>query len=122
VNNPGVWAAGDKSRWWWPSGGYWPINDTRTTVDSFLLAFATIGYAPADDDSFEAGYEKVALYAKFQFCTFWSATIHRRFGIFRLGANYSLSNVSCGDAEKVLRTGEQSGDKSPQSKKLQNSN
>jgi hypothetical protein len=54
---------------------------------------------------------------KFEFCTFWSATIHRRFGIFRLGANYSLSNVSCGDAEKVLRTGEQSGDKSPQSKK-----
>jgi hypothetical protein len=60
--------------------------------------------------------------AKFEFCTFWSATIHRRFGIFRLGANYSLSNVSCGDAEKVLRTGEQSGDKSPQSKKMQNSN
>jgi hypothetical protein len=58
----------------------------------------------------------------FQFCTFWSATIHRRFGIFRLGTNYSLSNVSCGDAEKVLRTGEQSGDKSPQSKKMQNSN
>jgi hypothetical protein len=58
----------------------------------------------------------------FQFCTFGSATIHRRFGIFRLGANYSLSNVSCGDAEKVLRTGEQSGDKSPQSKKMQNSN
>jgi hypothetical protein len=48
---------------------------------------------------------------------FWSATIHRRFGIFRLGANYSLSNVSCGDAEKVLRTEEQSGDKSPQSQK-----
>jgi hypothetical protein len=48
--------------------------------------------------------------------------IHRRFGIFRLGANYSLSDVSCGAAEKVLRTGEQSGDKSPQSKKMQNSN
>jgi len=42
---------------------------------------------------------------------------YRRFGIFRLGTNYSLSNVSCGDAEKVLRTEEQSGDKSPQSKK-----
>jgi hypothetical protein len=41
---------------------------------------------------------------------------------FDLGANYSLSNASCGDAEKVLRTGEQSGDKSPQSKKMQNSN
>jgi hypothetical protein len=55
--------------------------------------------------------------AKFEFCIFGSAAIHRRFGIFRLGANYSLSNVSCGAAEKVLRTGEQSGDKSPQSKK-----
>jgi hypothetical protein len=56
-------------------------------------------------------------WTKFEFCTFGSATIHRRFGIFRLGTNYSLSNVSCGDAEKVLRTEEQSGDKSPQSKK-----
>jgi hypothetical protein len=63
------------------------------------------------------GHLNLPLQPKFQFCTFWSATIHRRFGIFRLGANYSLSNVSCGDAEKVLRTGEQSGDKSPQSKK-----
>lgn len=59
-----AWAAGDNSRWWWPTGGYWPINDTRTTVDSFLRAFATIGYLPADDDSLEAGYEKVAWYAK----------------------------------------------------------
>jgi hypothetical protein len=102
--------------------------------------------------------------AEFECCTFWSAAIHRRFGIFRLGATYSRSEVStsvelhsfnrvpsgprrqgetrgdahavkrddakklllkclsCGDAEKVLRTGEQSGDKSPQSTtKLRNS-
>ena len=60
-----AWAAGDNSRWWWPAGGdYWPIDDASTAVDSFVRAFATLGYEPADDDSLEAGYEKVALYAK----------------------------------------------------------
>jgi hypothetical protein len=74
-----------------------PIFAVLITPQRILLILATLSY--------------------FEFCTFASATIHRRFGIFRLGTNYSLSNVSCDDAEKVLRTGEQSGDKSPQSKK-----
>lgn len=59
-----AWAAGDDSRWWWPTGGdHWPIDETRTSVDSFVRAFDTIGYESADDGSLEAGYEKVALYA-----------------------------------------------------------
>ena len=32
---------------------------------------------------------------------FWSAPIHRRWGIFRVGTNYSPSHVSCNDAEKM---------------------
>lgn len=60
-----AWAAGDNTRWWWPTGGgYWPIDNNNTTIDSFLQAFATIGYEPTDDDLLEAGYERVALYAK----------------------------------------------------------
>jgi hypothetical protein len=60
-----AWAAGDISRWWWPAtGDYWPIDDNSAAVDSFARAFATIGYGPADDNSLEAGYEKVALFAK----------------------------------------------------------
>jgi hypothetical protein len=60
-----AWAAGDDSCWWWPTGGnHWPIDDTGTTVDSFLKVFATIGFAHVADDSLEAGYEKVAKFAK----------------------------------------------------------
>ncbi|MEO8498219.1 MAG: hypothetical protein ABI614_24400 [Planctomycetota bacterium] len=60
-----AWAAGDDARWWWPTGGgYWPIDNTSTTSGSYLQAFATIGYVPADDAKLETDYEKVALYAK----------------------------------------------------------
>jgi len=59
-----AWAAGDDSRWWWPvTGDYWPIDDHSAAVDSFVQAFATIGYGSANDDSLEAGYEKIALFA-----------------------------------------------------------
>ena len=60
-----AWAAGDNTRWWWPTGSdYWPTDGTETTVDSFVHVFGTIGYEPTIDDSLEAALEKVALYAK----------------------------------------------------------
>lgn len=60
-----AWAAGDSSRWWWPTprGGYWPQGAPRTlTLDSFVAAFASIGYERCEDGSAEAGFEKVAIY------------------------------------------------------------
>jgi len=43
--------------------GYWPPNvDRNTTLDSFLRAYGTLGYAPCADDTLEAGFEKIAIY------------------------------------------------------------
>ena len=61
-----AWAAGLSSKWWWPAkDAYWPENARMTqSVGGFLEAFGTLGYEECEDGSFEAGYEKVALYAR----------------------------------------------------------
>lgn len=63
-----AWAAGDVSRKWWPVDNppicFWPDGipfDDR--VECFVQAFKTLGYVPCEDDSFEPGYQKVAIYA-----------------------------------------------------------
>lgn len=63
-----AWAAGDDTKRWDPDAAgqfYWPDNVPRTPwVHSFIEAFKSIGYEPCgSDDSVEAGYDKVAVYA-----------------------------------------------------------
>lgn len=60
------WAAGDTTRFWWPhDGGYWPQGIPRKrTVEVFVQAFATLGYADSNTTEREPGKQKVALYAK----------------------------------------------------------
>jgi hypothetical protein len=66
-----AWAAGFTDAWWWPVGThpkrYWPAGVLRTlTLTAFRDAFATVGYAPCQDEALEAGFEKVALFADAQ--------------------------------------------------------
>lgn len=60
-----AWAAGDDRHWWWPAPGcYWPDNaPQQETIDSFVVAFGSLGYVICNDYNFEQGYEKVVLYA-----------------------------------------------------------
>ncbi len=63
-----AWAAGDTQQWWWPGEGldndYWPPGVPRErTQEAFVAAFATLGYVVCDSEDFEAGYEKIALFA-----------------------------------------------------------
>src|SRR5947209_5090162 len=65
-----AWAAGDTARWWWPDldpdndAIFWPPTvPAEETVDAFVSAFATLGFAPGSDEEPEAGFEKVALFA-----------------------------------------------------------
>ena len=49
-----AWAAGDTTRWWWPDEygtGYWPPHAPRSeSVEAFVAAFASLGYARVDDE------------------------------------------------------------------------
>jgi hypothetical protein len=62
-----AWAAEDQSQWWWPDPDYesfWPRGVPRDdSIDSFMTAFATLGYELCDSLDLEVGYEKVALFA-----------------------------------------------------------
>jgi len=62
-----AYAAGDNERWWWPFQGlnqaYWPAGAPRElTLEAFVAAYATIGYAPCADGDVEAGYHKIAIF------------------------------------------------------------
>ncbi len=65
VYNCIAWAAHEDDRWWWPVGDYWPPGaDRKLHVDSFVDAYASLGYVQCADGSVEPGYEKIAIYAK----------------------------------------------------------
>jgi hypothetical protein len=63
-------AVGDETRWWWPEelaanvAVHWPAGAPRVeTVPAFVAAFATLGFVPCEDEGFEEGFERVALFA-----------------------------------------------------------
>lgn len=60
-----AWAASDNERWWWPSRqAYWPPGARLdVSVEAFVEAYASIGYARCGHGDHEDGFEKVALYA-----------------------------------------------------------
>lgn len=62
-----AFAVGDDRNWWWPDADgedTWPDGVTRAeTIEAFREAFATLGYSVCDDERWEQGYEKLALFA-----------------------------------------------------------
>ena len=63
-----AWSAGDTEHWWQP-GVYWPVPAESFGLEALELAFRSLGYEPCVDESPEAGFEKVALYASGAFYT-----------------------------------------------------
>jgi hypothetical protein len=62
-----AFAAGDDTKWWEPVVGvgyYWPPNvPMEYTVDAYIRAYEHEGFQVCADNSVEAGFEKIALYA-----------------------------------------------------------
>lgn len=67
-----AWAAGDDRHWWEPippslrlGGYYWPTEVSwPITLDTYVIAFESLGYKRCDDGTLQAGYDKVAIYAQ----------------------------------------------------------
>ena len=61
-----AWAAGDLVNWWEPSGDpkhYWPHGaPLEYSVQAYIKAFESCGYAQCSDAVLEPGFEKVAIY------------------------------------------------------------
>jgi len=63
-----AWAAGEDRRPWWPipydtAPYYWPLGEQEDeSLDVFIECFQSLGYEVCDDENFEPGFEKVAIY------------------------------------------------------------
>jgi len=63
-----AFALNDTSRRWWPGidGEYWPSEEEgvaqEATLEAFIAAFGTRGYARCDTCVLEEGFEKIAIY------------------------------------------------------------
>lgn len=65
-----AYVVGDFRRRWWPgdyipsSGDYWPAEAPKEeSLNAFLIALGTVGYALCADGRWEDGFEKIAIYA-----------------------------------------------------------
>ncbi len=100
-----AWAACDDKRWWGPTVppiSYWPPSIIReNTVERFVQAFATMGYQPCDDASFEFGYQKVAIYADEEMEPTHMARQHvfGRGWLSKLGRNVDILHAELRDVE-----------------------
>jgi hypothetical protein len=64
-----AFAADDQTLWWWPDQygeDYWPEGVKReVTRDAFIQAYGTLGYEVCYNGNVEAGYDKIAIYEKY---------------------------------------------------------
>ena len=61
-----AWAIGRSDLLMWPNkqSSWPPLCPYEETIEAFRTAFRTLGYEPCDDEQYEQGFEKIALYAK----------------------------------------------------------
>lgn len=61
-----AWAAEDTKNYWWPlEGGYWPEGSPRAlTLDAFVAAFKTKGYSLCENELYEDGFIKIAIFVR----------------------------------------------------------
>jgi hypothetical protein len=100
-----AWAAGDTEKWWWPDQNHsyhWPPNIPRTeTLGSFISAYALQGYSICQSADYEEGFEKIAIYAKFQKPTHASRQLSSGHWTSKLGNEEDIEHFTleglCGD-------------------------
>ncbi len=61
-----AWAVKDTLNFWWPKGYppyFWPKGiELEETLNAFIKAFETHGFKVCDNELFEQGFEKIAIY------------------------------------------------------------
>jgi hypothetical protein len=65
-----AWAAKSGTKWWWPDPqniGFWPAGVPReVSLESFMSAFESLGFSVCDNQDFEDGFEKIAIFTDSQ--------------------------------------------------------
>lgn len=95
-----AWAFERKDCWMWPDEEIdgvspWPLNAMgNTQVQTFIDAFKTVGYELCDNDVYEEGKEKIALYAipDSQECTHAARQTDNGTWTSKLGTSFDISH------------------------------
>lgn len=97
-----AWAVGVTDTPWWPadSRAYWPPRvPDELTVDAMLAALATVGYTLCADGESEAGFEKVAVYARHGVPTHVARQLADGRWTSKLGRGETVSHATPGGVE-----------------------
>ena len=99
-----AWAAEDTARWWWPTGSsYWPCVVSRAeTLDSFVSAFATLGYAPCADGDIEPGVQKVAIFLSQGMPTHMARQLSSGSWTSKLGKSWDIEHAAASEVNGEL--------------------
>jgi hypothetical protein len=89
-----AWAVGDTDPWWWPTPGrYWPAGVAREeTLEAFLAALATRGFAQCTTTDVEAGLEKIVLYASGDIPTHAARQLANGWWTSKLGPSFDIEH------------------------------
>ncbi len=92
-----AWAMGEQRQFWDPTAindATWPPGASRSwSLASFHEAFATRGYQPCADGSYEAGFEKIAISALNGVVTHASRQLKDGIWTSKLGRNADISHT-----------------------------
>jgi hypothetical protein len=103
--------------WFWPSnprldGTHWPIHCPRSeALTAFSCVYTAKGYVSCTDDSFEEGFQKIALYEKGGLCThaarqksdgYWTSKIGNMQDI-QHGDPYVLQGTTYGQVAQLMK-------------------
>jgi hypothetical protein len=90
-----AWAVGINNAWWWPAPGrFWPLDVPREeTLEAFIAAFGSQGFAPCLTADAEVGLEKVALYAVGSTPTHAARQLSDGWWTSKLGPNFDIEHA-----------------------------
>ncbi len=91
-----AWAYEDNEAWYWPDNdlAYWPDNIPNTLeVNSFVELYRSIGYEITDNEQYEEGFLKVAIYTKNGIPQHAARQINAHYWTSKLGKEFDISHT-----------------------------
>lgn len=93
-----AWAGCIDHLWWWPDESwmyFWPSAVQReATIPAFIAAYTTLGFAQCDDDQYEEGFEKIAIFTdSLGAPTHAARQLNTKFWTSKLGGLFDISHM-----------------------------
>ena len=90
-----AWAAGDNTKWWWPTDAYWPgRTPISRSLSAFEMMFAAEGYSKCERSEAVPPAECVALYVDSSgMVTHAARLLEDGMWTSKIGSNFDISHT-----------------------------